>query len=147
MKKIVLTEKQADKLVGNVVSEQIATENTYSQEVTCQFDYHGLKYHEQEIDWIEDTKINLTFSIHIEAREYGLKNVSVMNIRGPETVDVEIIYYPNGSEDSETANTAIKPDWSKVVAEKESDLGWIGIGPEIQMNLTSGEITVLVNEI
>lgn len=139
MKKIVLTEAQAEKLMDKVVSEQIAPESRYRQEVKAGFSYHGLRFEGNEIDWIEDMKFTVSFDIHIDARSYGIKDINIMGLRGPESIDVEIIYYPEGSEETQEGMATVNLNWDEVKVENNADIGWIGISHDIEIELGQAE--------
>ena len=147
MKKIVLSEPQADRLMNQVISEQLQTENRYSQKVKSDFDYHGMKYNGNEIDWIDNVEFTVSFDIHVDARSYGIKDINVMNVRGPEAIEAVVIYYPEGSEDSVEDTVELKLNWDDVKVENDADIGWIGIDHEVEINLTSGQIVVHSKEI
>ena len=135
MKKIIITESQSKKIMGKILSEQLAPEERYSQEVNCSFGYHKLTYKGQEIDWIPDVKFRVSFTIYVDAREYGIKDIGVMNIRGPEAIDVMVSYYPEGTEDPVEEDVVINLNWDDVKVEHDADIGWIGIDHDIEMDL------------
>lgn len=146
MKKIVLDETQADKLMNKLVSEQITDNNRYSQEVTCSFDYHNLKWGDNPnsndvVDWIPDVKFNVSFTIDMEGRSYGIKGITIGDVRGPEEIDIEVSVMHEGSEDPELYPYVIlKPDWyGRVTIENDANIGWIGIDQDIEMALIPTE--------
>lgn len=145
MKKIIVTEEQSKKLVDKIISEQYAGSDRFSQNVKIEFDYHNLTYKGQEVDWIPSNyQIRVSFRIDLEYREYGIKTISVYDFQGPEEIEVPVTYYPEGSEDSIDEDVLIKLDWSNVQTE-ETDIGWIGIGDTIQVELSNDEDGNLVN--
>ena len=135
MKKIIITESQSKKVMGKILSEQLAPEERYSQEVNCSFGYHKLTYKGHEIDWIPDTKFRVSFTIYVDAREYGIKDIGVMNVRGPEAIDVLVTYYPEGSDDHVEEDVVINLNWDDVKVDHDADIGWIGIDQDIEMDL------------
>ena len=141
MKKIVLDETQVDRLMKHVVSEQITDNNRYRQEVRCSFDYHNLKFSEDEIiDWIDDVKFNVSFAIDMEGKSYGIKGITIGNVLGPEEIEVDVTVLINGQEDPETYPSVIlKPNWSDTVVEYDTEIGWIGIDHYIEMELIQSE--------
>jgi len=155
MKKIVLTETQAEKLMDKVVSEQIAPSDRYTQEVKCGFGYHNLTYQGNEIDWIEDVKFSVSFDIHVDARSYGIKDINIMSVRGPEAIEIVVIYYPEGAEDHVEADAVVRLNWDDVKIDNDADIGWIGIDHDIDIelevdqegNFTASMITVHSKEI
>ena len=158
MKKIVVTEEQAKKLMGKMVSEQITDNNQYTQEVTCSFDYHNLTYMGHEIDWIEDVMFPVSFSIYMDARGYGIKDINVMNVRGPEAIDVAVVYFPGergGDEEPIEDEIVLNLNWDEVKVDNDANIGWIGIDQDVEVklmssedgSLTAGEIAVHSNQI
>lgn len=147
MKKIILSESQAKILMDKVVSEQINPSGKYSQNVKSDFDYHQLKYKGGDVDWVDNVEFTVSFDIDMDGRSYGIKDVSIMNVKGPEALDIVITYYPEGSEDSIEEEVQIKLDWDNVKIEKDANIGWIGIDSVVDINLTSGEIIVHAKDI
>ena len=135
MKKVILKESQVDRLMNRIVSEQITDNNQYTQEVTCSFDYHNLTYMGHEIDWIEDITFPVSFSIYMDGRGYGIKDINVMNVRGPEAIDVLVTYYPEGSDDPVEEDVVINLNWDDVKVDHDADIGWIGIDRDIEIDL------------
>ena len=135
MKKIIITEEQSKKIMGKILSEQLAPEERYSQEVTCSFGYHKLTYKGHEIDWIPDTHFRVSFTIYVDAREYGIKDIGVMNVTGPEAIEIMVTYYPEGSDDSVDEEVVINLNWDDVTVNNDADIGWIGIDHDIEMDL------------
>jgi len=138
MKKIVLHETQADNLMNKLVSEQFADSDRYSQKVSCSFSYHKKTFKGHEIEWIPNTKFNVSFRIDMEVRSFGIKGISVYGFQGPEDIDIDVTYYPEGSEDPIEEEITIHLDWSKVITD-EAYIGWIGIDQEIEMDLANDE--------
>ena len=135
MKKIIITEEQSKRIMGKILSEQLAPEERYSQEVNCSFGYRNLTYKGYEIDWIPDVKFRVSFTIYLDAREYGIKDIGVMNVRGPEAIDVMVTYYPEGSEDPVEEEIVVNLNWDNVIVNNDADIRWIGIDHDIEMDL------------
>ena len=161
MKKIVLDETQADKLMNKLVSEQITENGRYRQEVRCSFDYHNVKWGDNPdtneiVDWIDDVKFNVSFAIDMEGKSYGIKGVTVGRVWGPEEIDVDVTVIEGDNQDT-YSNITLKPNWHNVVVEYDADIRWIGIEPYIEMELIPtetqgnhldvGKITVHAKEI
>ena len=141
MKKIVLDETQVDGLMNKLVSEQITDNNRYRQEVRCSFDYHNVKYSEDEIvDWIDDVKFNVSFAIDMEGKSYGIKGITIGRVWGPEEIEVEVTVLDAEQEEPQTYPSVIlKPNWYDTVVEYDADIGWIGIDHYIEMELMPSE--------
>ena len=92
-----------------------------------------------EIDWVEATSIKLSYLIDIEAREWGIKGISLYAIEGPSEVELEVSYYPNGSDDPEQITVTMPLNWEDVNKEEESGSGVITVGDEIEITLANNE--------
>ena len=148
MKKIIVNEEQAKFLVDKIVSEQFLTDNRYSQEVKCSFNYHGLTWIEDPIEEVADTKFNVTFTIDIEAKSYGINGILVGNVRGPEEITADIIIFNEAIDDIDTyPDVTFKLNWDDVVVENDANIGWIGIDDDIEMDLVQVGNRVAVSRI
>ena len=158
MKKIVLTTEQMEK-----VSQYVSNEGSESTEINesldngryemkCKIDFNyssDLKYKGQEIEDIGyGLEYTLNFLIEQEHRSWGIKNVSVYDVQGPEDLDVEVVYYPEGSEDPKEEYITIKVDWDSTNYESEEPKGMIGIDEDVEMELVNdSEGNIIVKEI
>ena len=136
MKKIIITESQSKKVMSKILAEQLSPQERYSQEVNCSFGYHKLTYQGNEIDWISDRTFTVSFIIYLDAREYGIKDISVFDFKGPEAIEVEITYYPGDDEDPAEEYITLPLNWDDVNAEQDADIGWIGIDRDVEIELT-----------
>ena len=148
MKKIVLTEKQSKKLVNKLINEQarswhdlIHDDGRQHVEVECDFDYYHLTYKGGQIDDILKNKLNISFLVEPEWRSYGIKSISVYDIRGPEEIELEIAYYPANSgrdDDSVEEGFNLKLDWDNMLqTEDDETLGWFGVSNEMSIELAN----------
>ena len=158
MKKIVLTTEQMDK-----ISEYVSTEETTQEEINegvnddkyemkCKIDFNyssDLKFKGQEIEDIGyGLEYTLSFRIDQEHRSWGIKNMSVYDVQGPEELDVEVVYYPEGSEDPTEEYITIKVDWDSTNYQNEEPKGMIGIDEDVEMELVNdSEGNIIVKEI
>ena len=136
MKKLILTEAQTKKLMDKMVSEQFSGQERYSQEVSCSFDYHNLTYKGHKIEWIPDVRFIVSFVIHLETRKFGIKGITIGDIRGPEAIDIDVTYYPEGSNDPVDEEVMLQLNWDDVTIHDDADIGWIGIDQDIEIDLT-----------
>jgi len=143
MKKIVLTTEQTNKLMGHIINEQnrslydMMYEDKRKIEVTCDFDYHGLRYKGGEINDILKSNFVVTYVVEPEWRSYGISSIYVYNISGPEEIEVEIEYYTDETSDDHVEEyITLKLDWENMINIEESDtLGYIGVSPDITITL------------
>ena len=133
--KIRLTESQFDRIQKRLNE---GTENSYSRTVQVTFYYHNAKLKGHEIDSIMDTNITMNFTIEMEARKWGVKDIIVGNIQGPSEIELDIDYWPDELE-MKSINLPLSIDWSIARHEKETGKGIISVGDEIEITLMSNE--------
>jgi hypothetical protein len=128
--KVILTEGQVERL-KSVLKEGV--DNRYNREITIEFDYYKAKYKGLPIDFVEPTKIRVSFNIEIEARSWGIKDIEINGISGPESVEVLISYY--GANDEELEDWYVfHLDWDKLIKTDERN-GFISIGDIMEVTL------------
>ena len=158
MKKIVLTEEQMD-MVNNYVSQEESKSTIINEaygddryEMKCKIDFNyasDLKFNGQEIEDIGyGLEYTLSFRIDQEHRNWGIKSISVYDVQGPEELDVEVVFYPEGSEDPKEEYITIKVDWDSTNYEREQSSGSVGIDQDVEMELVNdSEGNIVVKEI
>ena len=158
MKKIVLTTEQMNKVTEYVSTEDLgSTEineaiNDDRYEMKCKIDFNyasDLKFNGQEIEDIGyGLEYTLSFRIDQEHRNWGIKSISVYDVQGPEELDVEVVFYPEGSEDPKEEYIIIKVDWDSTNYEREQSSGSVGIDQDVEMELVNdSEGNIVVKEI
>ena len=158
MKKIVLTTEQLNKVTEYVSNEDLnpseineaINDNRYDMKCKIDFNYSSdLKFKGQEIEDIGyGLEYTLSFVIDQEHRKYGIKGISVYDVQGPEELDVEVVFYPEGSDDPVDEYIQIKVDWDSTNYEHESPQGMIGIDRDVEMELVNdSEGNIIVKEI
>lgn len=128
--KVILTEGQIERL-KNVLKEGV--DNKYNREIMVDFNYYRAKYKGLEINDVASIKVRLSFDINIEARSWGIKDISISGIRGPESVDVEISYY-NENDEEFFDSYVIQLNWDSLVTENVRS-GLITIGDVMDVTL------------
>ena len=121
------------------MSLQEGVSDNYSNEVKLNVNAYRATINGNEIDWVEATSIKLSYLIDIEAREWGIKGISLYAIEGPSEVELEVSYYPNGSDDPEQITVTMPLNWEDVNKEEESGSGVITVGDEIEITLANNE--------
>ena len=103
--------------------------DTYSKAVSIDIEHFGVYYNGNEVDDIITNDITVGFTIEIDAREWGIKDIALYNFRGPSELILHVNFYPNESEDVEPAEEEITVplDWSKVIVEKSDQKGGITV--------------------
>jgi hypothetical protein len=150
MKKIVLTEKQVEKLMSNVLDEQVpavrATEHPisdgrYHQTVVCDIETYRATYKNGEIDDIDPVKFNISYLIDIDHESYGIQDILVYDIRGPKQIKTNIAYYPwsekPDNDDTVTEPLIIDMDWKKLDIDKDYEMEYFGVDKEATIYLMS----------
>lgn len=141
MAKFKLTEDQLDRVKKTVLTEQ--NDNTYSREIELSFGVnHEQRFNGSEIEEITaySNKIKLSYVIEMDVRSWGVKDISLYNIKGPEYVDAEVTFYPEGSDDPITKEITVPLDWENYLSTNEIDgKGIITIGDELQVTVYFGE--------
>jgi len=143
MKKIILTEEQSKKLVDRLINEQsrswrdlLNDDGRMHVEVDCSFYYHRATFKGGEIDSVSNNKMSVSFLLEPEWRSYGIKSISVYDIKGPEAVELWIEYFVEGKEDPEETTFDLKLDWENMLqTEDDESLGWFGISDDIEIEL------------
>ena len=138
MKKIILTEKQTDNLVKQVVEQSMYQDpDIHNVEIRkCSFYYNGLRYKGQEVEDVNlGWKFELKYRVDVEWRSYGIKGISVYDFRGPDMLDLTITYYspedPEGMGDTLDETIEIPVNWeSAVITEEDDELGYYGVDSE-----------------
>lgn len=138
--KLRLTESQFDRIQKKLNE---GAENSYSRTVQVSFYYHKAKINNFPIDSVMDTNITMKFTIEMEVRQWGIKDIVVGNIQGPSEIELDIDYWPNESEVLST-NMPLGIDWSIATIEKETGRNIISVGDEIEIYLVNNEEGKLV---
>jgi hypothetical protein len=142
MTQIIVTETQLKNLTRRLNEDSM--DSKYRMECEVDLNYFGAKYKGLEIDDITTSNMTLTFDIDMEGRSWGIKDISVYNVQGPSEIEVEVVYYPEDGEDSVDETITIPMNWENVDMQKDDELSYIGIGRNIQIDLTNNENGELV---
>ena len=171
MKKIVLTTEQMNKVTEYVSTEDLGSteineaygDDRYEEKCTIDFNYSSnLKLEGREIEDIENVEYTLSFRIDQEHRSWGIKDISVYDVQGPEELDVEVKYYSSKERDTGSAwgddtdygpllkekYIKLKVNWDSTNYEKEQSSGMVGIDQNVEMELVNdSEGNIIVKEI
>jgi hypothetical protein len=141
MKKIVLTENQLDMVKKHIAEEESNNDNRYRREVRVSVGVNSeQKYKGGEINDVNpySSKMTVSFDIDQDHRSWGIKDISLHSIKGPESIEVEIEYYPEGSDDYVTDEITIPLDWDNISIDKVSN-GLLTVGDEVDITLYISE--------
>jgi hypothetical protein len=128
--KIILSESQL-KRIKSRLNEGVG--DSYSKEINLSFNAYGLNLRGYEINYINSVKATVKFQIEIEARQYGIKDISIYSIVGPETVEVDVDYY-NENDEEASLTIPLNIDWSNAIINKLHN-GTVTVDDEIEVNL------------
>jgi hypothetical protein len=124
------------------VTEGATSGNDSKYGMECKIDFEhqsGLTYHGNEIDDIITSNINVTFDIDMDGRQWGIKDISVYNVKGPSELILTVTYYPQGSDDSVDEDVTISLNWDDVEYDENNNLGYIGVSRDVIISLKNDE--------
>lgn len=136
--KVKLTENQY-KNIQKLITED--SNNRYERKVnvsvgtTGQSEYEGMIL--DEITMF-DTEMRLTYLIEQEHRSWGIKDISLYDIKGYDDIEVTLYLYPHDSNDSDDAITKeirIPLDWSKLDVDTNQSHGIISVGDTLHITI------------
>lgn len=131
--KLKITESQLKRIKSRLNEE---AGNRYSKEVDLNFDSYGAKYKGKEINDISPTEIRLSYIIDIEARNWGIRDISLYGIMGPTEVEVEVEYFID-NDNTDTVTVPLKLNWDAIVKDEQNDIGLITVGDNVKIELVN----------
>jgi len=156
MKKIILTEQQAKKLMSKVVNEQVPAtreadytmdDGRYRMKCEFRFDFgydNLIPYKGGEIDDISNAIAEVSFLIDIQHETYGISEMNITDIKGPQSIKTTIRYYPEGSSSEDEdwwekriEETVVIPlNWRRPqIDDSGYKMNYIGIGKRIDVEI------------
>lgn len=137
MKKILITENQLKTIKNKLVTEN--SDDRYRREVNVRIRPYRASFKGKEInDVTANEGVFLTFLIDIEHRSWGVKNVSLYDIRGEQTLNVRVDYFEDeNTENYEDVNITL--DWDKLETESINGEGIITIGDTLEIELSNDQ--------
>ena len=136
MKKIVLTENQV-KMLQTKLNENSNDDNRYRREVKVNINSYGQKYKGMEVSDVSahSSKIYLNYLIEMEHRSWGIKNISLYDIKGPTEIEASIDYYTPDGDDTVTEDIVIPLNWEKIETDTISGNDVLTLGDELDITL------------
>jgi hypothetical protein len=131
--RIKITEGQLE-MIKSSLNE--ATSNKYNKDVNVSFNSYGLKYKGNDIDYIEPVKIRLFYDIEIDGRSWGIKDISLYSVEGPEELETEISFFVT-NEDTNSEIIKLNVNWDNVELELENGRGIITIDDAVEVDLAN----------
>jgi hypothetical protein len=150
MKKIVLTENQLDMVKKHIAEQESSDDSRYRREVKVSVGVNGeQRYKGMEINDITpySSKMEVSFYIEQEHKSWGIRDISLNSIKGPSSIEVEVEYFTNDSDDYTTEEIEIPLNWDNISIDKVSN-GLITVGDEVDITLyisENGEYTTEIS--
>jgi hypothetical protein len=142
MKKIILTEDQMDLLRKNAQRED---ERRYRRDVKIDVESYRVTYKGMEInDITAGYNPTLTYLIEQEHRSWGIKDISLYDIKGPDGIEIEVEYWID-EDNTETETLSLPIVWDSVETDTQTGHGVVTIGDTLVVSLKnneSGEIVI-----
>lgn len=141
MKKIVLTTEQMNKISEYVQTEgsteslnESLDNNRYEMECDVDLNYGGLKFQGNDVDDVNSSKIRVTYLIELEHRSWGIKSISLYDIKGPEELELEVYYYDGDKDDTLDTMVTVKLDWDGIDTDTHNG-SFIGLDSDLEFDL------------
>jgi hypothetical protein len=143
--KIKITEGQLERIKSRINE---GVDNQYNREVLVTFNTYNVKYKGHEINDISPITLRLYYTIEIEGRSWGIKDISLSNITGPSDIEIELEYYVD-SDNTKTITLPMKLNWETVFKDQINGLrGIITIDDKVEVELVNdSEGNLVVKEI
>lgn len=137
--KVILTESQVKTIVKNVKQLNEGVSDRYSKEIAVEFYApSGVLYKGNEINDIERVFTKVNYNIEIEAREWGIKDISLSGVQGENELEIEVDYFTD--EDNTTQETTtIQLNWDDIKIENNSGGGVVTVGDSLEITLKNDE--------
>jgi hypothetical protein len=144
--KLKITESQLNRIKRKLNEQEES--NKYSRPVSPSFYVHKSTFKGMPIEEVLSSNFNVTYSIDIDARNWGIKDISLFNIKGPSEIQVEVSYYKHDSEELIEEMTTLYLDWSKLNVEENKNNGAITVDEDVEIVLgNDNEGNLIVNQI
>ena len=143
-----ISESQVKNVTNTLVKESI-DDNRYRREVKVSVRTNSSqKFKGMDINDINpySPQMEVSFDIDQEHRSWGIKDISLNSIKGPSSIDVEVEYFTNDSDDYKTEEIEIPLNWDNISIDKVSN-GLITVGDEVEITLYISETGEYTTEI
>ena len=143
-----ISESQVKNVTNTLVKESI-DDNRYRREVKVSVRTNSSqKFKGMDINDINpySPQMEVSFDIDQEHRSWGIKDISLNSIKGPSSIDVEVEYFTNDSDDYRTEEIEIPLNWDNISIDKVSN-GLITVGDEVEITLYISETGEYTTEI
>ena len=134
MKKILVTENQLNMIRKNI--KEGYGDERYERVVSVDVETYGVKFNGNDIDWAVAGDMRLSFLIDQDHRSWGIKDISLYDIQGPDEIELTITPQVDDADDVEIT---VSLDWENVERETQENEGVVTIGSEIILKLGNNE--------
>jgi len=135
MAKILVTENQLD-MIKKSINEGAIGGDRYERPVKVDVRTYGTTINGNDIDWATCGNITLNYQIDMEHRSWGIKDISLYDIKGPSEIEIEITPQV---EDAEDVYVTVPLDWENIEIETQESEGVVTVGNEIEIQLGNNE--------
>ena len=127
--KLRITESQLKRLKENLNSIE---DERYYKEVNLKI--RATNYKGFEVNEISVSKTKISYKIEIEARSWGISEISLFGIRGDSDIQAVVSYYPKGDDPVEET-VSIPLDWDRAHIEVRKGQGHVSVDDDIEIEL------------
>jgi len=131
--KIKITEGQFNRIKSRITE---GVDNSYSDKIKLNFWYTGLNYKGVMLEEILPIDVTITYTIELEARPWGIKDIDLYGINGPSEIEVTANILEG--DDVREITIPLVLNWEAIDKNEETGRGVVTVGEE-------GEVT-LVND-
>ena len=135
MAKILVTENQLD-MIKKSINEGAIGGDRYERPVKVDVRTYNTTINGNDIDWASCGEITLNYIIDMEHRSWGIKDISLYDIKGPSEIEIEITPQV---EDAEDVYVTVPLDWENIEIETQESEGVVTVGNEIEIELGNNE--------
>lgn len=138
--KLKITEAQLERLKGrlNESSKDKSGSNSYQREIGVAFTYRNAKLKGHDLNDVITNKIPVSFEIELDAKQWGVRGISLYNIAGPTDIEIEVDYFVNNDE-TDTTTLPLNLNWDILKVETRTGEGIITIDDTLEVQLVSDD--------
>jgi hypothetical protein len=139
MKKLILTESQMKTLISKVSNKKTLNEGVsdqYSRKVEVNIYVGNSTFKGKEINDVSRYDMTISYGIEIEAREWGIKDILLYDIKGDDNLEIEVEYFLDEN-NTDTEMVTIPIDWDTLETESNTGEGVVTVGDTLDVNLTN----------
>jgi len=132
--KLKMSESQFNRVKPRLTEENVSQ---YGKSIKPFFYTNKISFKGYEIDEITSAEVLVRYKIDIDLRKWGIKGISLYDIVGNPSIEVEVSYYVNEQLQTEIVNLPI--NWGMVSQDETTGGGVITVGDEIDFFLSNDD--------